>query len=327
MVSLETMRARIKEIVQRDDVKYVIGYEAGTYGWRVAPSFAKIPEEVDKLIFSPLCINNLVTYVVLENRLALSESTRERQGKIGVVVKGCDSRAVVLLLQEHAISREDIILIGIPCQGVIDPQKMETKFGDTLSCVTITEQNESYFVNIHGIVAEVPKEELISEICKTCQHHTPVMYDLLLGEPVEESSSELYSTIEAIESQSVEERWNYWKRQFDRCIRCYACRNICPVCNCEECMADMLQPTWMRRSVNISENTAYHTMRAFHMAGRCISCGMCEKACPVNIPLSTLYKKVEKDVLEQFDYTAGIDHNAEPLFSVYSEQDSDVGIL
>ncbi len=327
MVNLEKMRNEIEEIVTREDVKYVIGYERGTYGWRISPSFATTPEDVKKLTFSPLCVNNLAVYLAMENRLPLPESKAEKDKKVGVVVKGCDSRAVALLLQEKAISRENVIIIGVPCGGVIEPAKMQKRFGDVLSHVSVAEQGDTYVVSFDDTQTEVPKVELLPNVCKTCQYQNPVLYDVLAGDLIETQQEESYAGVTALEEKVIEERWDYWKTMFDRCIRCYACRNVCPVCNCIECLTDKLQPVWIRRSVNTSENTAYHVMRAFHMAGRCISCGMCEKACPVDIPLTTLYKKVEKDVLELFDYTAGIDANAEPLLSMYKTDDSDNGIL
>ncbi len=327
MVYLDKMKSEIKEILKREDVKYVVGYKQGTYGWRISPSFAKTPEDVDKFTFSPLCINNLVTYVVMENRLPLPEVKEDKEKKIGVVVKGCDSRAVVLLLQEKAITRDDVIVIGVPCHGVIDPKKMQARFGNVLDHVTMEENDNKYVVGINGKKTEILKNELVAEICTTCQYHNPVIYDVLVGGPIEEKQEETYSAVRELEEKSLEERWDYWKKKFDRCVRCYACRNSCPVCNCTECMSELLNPVWIRRSVNVSENTAFHIMRAFHMAGRCISCGMCEKACPVDIPLLELYKKVEKDVLELFDYTAGIDKDTKPLLSMYKVDDSDEGIL
>ena len=329
MIDINKLKSVAKEIVTRKDVKYVIGYEKGTYGWRVSPSFAKTSEDVDKFIFSPLCTNNLATYLAMENRLGLplQETEKERSMKIGVVVKGCDSRAIIHQLQENDVVRSDVIVIGVPCSGVIDSKKMKQKFGNIYDNVEVEEVGDTYIVDINGEKTEVLKSELISDVCKTCQYQNPLLYDVLIGEKIEQKNKEDYSAVEVLEEKSVDERWAYWQNQFDKCIRCYACRNICPVCNCKVCMADNLNPVWIRRSVNISENTSYHVMRAFHMAGGCISCGNCERACPVDIPLMELYKKVEKDVLEMFDYRPGISQDDSPLLSTFSIDDSNEGIL
>lgn len=320
------MRDILKSIVQRDDVKYVIGYKPGSYGWRVAPAFARTPDEVDEFIFSPLCVNNLATYLMMERRNPLPEAKKDAGKKIGIVAKGCDARAIGNILQEHGLTREDMIIVGVPCRGVIDPAKMRQKFGEVVERVTIDERDDTYLVSIGGVLSEVAKAELLSEACAACRYPTPLLYDTLIGEPID-AHPRPNSAVAELSAASLAERWDFWKTRFDRCLRCYACRNICPICNCEECMAEAFEPTWIRRSVNASENAAYHIMRAFHIAGRCVTCGMCEKACPVGIPLTTLYQKVEQDVLELFDYTAGINPAAEPLLSVFDVNDPDDGIL
>ena len=327
MADLAKMRNEIKKIVQRDDVKYVIGYEKGTYGWKISPSFAKTPEDVDRFIFSPLCVNNLTVYTVLEEKLPLPKGEKEEKKKTGIVVKGCDSRAVVQLIQKKAISRNDVIIIGVPCSGVVDPKKMKEMFGKEFGNIAIGENGEKYLIEIDGKKKEVLKDELISENCKTCQYQNPVACDILIGDEIEERKEENYSEVKELEEKSIEERWDYWKDKFEQCIRCYACRNCCPICNCKECMAEKLTPVWIRRSVNLSENAGFHIMRAFHTAGRCVGCGSCERVCPMSIPLSKLYKKVEKDVIELFDYRAGLDEEEKPLLVAYSVDDSNEYIL
>ncbi|MCK5409089.1 MAG: 4Fe-4S binding protein, partial [Candidatus Heimdallarchaeota archaeon] len=82
-----------------------------------------------------------------------------------------------------------------------------------------------------------------------------------------------------------------------------------------------------RRSVNISENTAWNIMRAYHLAGRCVGCGECESVCPVNIPLMELNKKIEKEVKEMFSYTAGMDIEEKPLFGMFKPDDPEEFVL
>jgi len=68
-------------------------------------------------------------------------------------------------------------------------------------------------------------------------------------------------------------------------------------------------------------------MRAFHLAGRCVGCGECERACPVNIPLMELNKKLTKDVKELFEYTSGIEVEEKPLFGTFKPDDPEEFIL
>jgi len=92
-------------------------------------------------------------------------------------------------------------------------------------------------------------------------------------------------------------------------------------------MVDQLSPQWVRRSTNLSENTAWNIMRAYHLAGRCIGCGECERVCPMGIPLTELNKKLQKDVKEMFSYTAGLSLDKKPLLAIFSPEDPEEFIL
>jgi ferredoxin len=327
MVDQKQLRETVNEMVSRDDVKYVIGYEKGTYGFQIAPSFAYAPKDVDKFIFSPLCTNNLAVYPMLEEKLPLQKGDEEDTRKIGIVVKGCDSRAIVQIIQEKGLKREDIVLIGVPCTGVIDPNKINMKFPHQTRPVEVGEKGEKFVITINGKTYKISKEELLFDKCKHCENPSPVSCDVLIGDEIKTSKKEDYKNIKKLEKKSLKEKWNYWGRQFERCIRCYACRNVCPMCYCEECMVDQLSPRWVRRSVNCSENTAWNIMRAFHLAGRCVGCGECERACPVGIPLTELNKKLEKDVREMFEYKPGIDAEGKPLLAMFKPDDPEEFIL
>ncbi len=323
MVNIDELRRIVREIVDREDVKYVIGYEKGTYGFRVSPSFAFAPEDVEKFIFSPLCVHNLAVYPHLEEKLPLKKGEKEDIRKIGIIVKGCDSQAVAQIIQEKGLYREDVVLIGVPCTGVIDLKKIDARFPHVLYG-EIREENGNFIVTAEGGTHKIPKEELLCDVCAQCENPNPILYDVLIGKEVE-SKKEEYQKVKTLEEKSLEEKWKYWEKKFDRCIRCYACRNVCPLCYCEECMVDHLSPQWIRRSVTISENTAWNIMRAYHLAGRCVGCGQCERACPMDIPLMELNKKLEKDVKELFDYQAGIEE--EPVLAVFSPDDPEEFVL
>jgi formate dehydrogenase subunit beta len=130
-----------------------------------------------------------------------------------------------------------------------------------------------------------------------------------------------YALVKEQEYLPPGEKAAYWNNEFSQCIRCYACRNICPVCTCKECIFDKKAPRWLTKSTALSENLVYHLIRAFHVAGRCVDCGECERACPMNIPLRSLNKKVEKDVMELFDYTSGVDVDQPPPLATYQTSD------
>lgn len=93
-----------------------------------------------------------------------------------------------------------------------------------------------------------------------------------------------------------------WLGHFGRCVKCYGCRDVCPMCFCKECSLE--HPDLMSTGM-VPPDTIFQLVRAIHMAGRCIDCGLCEEACPADIPLRVLYKKANALVKELFDYETG----------------------
>ena len=327
MVDEKLLRDEVKKTVARKDVKYVVGYDKGTTGFQAAPTFAYGEKDADKFIFSPTCVNNLAVYPLLEDKLTLRKGEEPDSRKIGIVLKGCDSRAIVQIIQEKGLNREDVVIIGIPCTGVVDPKKLKARFPGQIKSLEIKDDNDKFVVTVDGKTQNISKDELMPDKCKECEYPTPIIYDVLIGKEIKGTKKPNNKDIEELEKKSLEEKWKIWEKEFDRCIRCYACRNACPMCYCKECMVDILDPQWVRRSVNLSENTAWNMLRAFHLAGRCIGCGECERACPMDIPLMKINKKITKDIKEMYDYKAGIDAEAKPLLAMFKPDDPEEFIL
>lgn len=322
----QEMKEQAKRILSRGEARCVIGYRKEASGFRVSPLFARTYRDVDELTFSALCDISLVNYLTLEKGVLLESGSEGEQEKIAILARGCDSRALCQLIAEKGIDRDKWVILGIPCHGVIDRKKIEARFPGRRERAEVTEQGGSYLIRLGDESHEVPTEELLADHCKRCVFPNPILYDVLLGEPAAQREAS-YEDVIAIESLSLEEKQKFWKEVFSRCLRCYACRNACPLCYCDECILERLNPQWIHRSVNGGDNLSFHLARAYHLAGRCAGCGECERVCPVNLPLMLLNRKMEKDVKELFEYTAGTDPGQKSLFSTFDRKDPEDFIL
>lgn len=129
--------------------------------------------------------------------------------------------------------------------------------------------------------------------------------------------------IQKIDAMSMEEKWAYWEAELSRCIKCYACRAACPMCYCIRCFVESNRPQWIPISANELGNVEWHLLRAMHLAGRCINCGECGRACPIDIPIHLLTFKGVEDVHADFGVTAGMDASMESLLSSYKSNDKE----
>ncbi len=140
--------------------------------------------------------------------------------------------------------------------------------------------------------------------------------------PTRDFSDDLLEPVREVEGLCLPARWQYWKEQFARCLRCYACREACPLCYCERCIVEQGHPQWLEPSAHQRGNLAWNIIRAHHLAGRCTLCGACESACPVDIPLMALNRGLALLVWEEFSHAAGLDPDAPSLLSTWQADDS-----
>jgi len=286
------IRKVARKLLQQREVELIIGFEQGTLPRHNTPCFIREQEAAERLIWDSFCDNNLANYLV------------KRQEKVAVVAKGCDVRAIVELIKEKQLSREQVIIIGIPCQGMVDRRRIEVEL-EGKEIREIEEKDNKLILKGDGFTKVLNRDEYLYPSCEACTHRNPVIYDILIGDMVAEKTTDQYPDIAEFEANSPDERWQYISDEVSKCIRCYACRNACPLCYCQECFVDNTHPQWIGKTTNISDTIIFHIMRAFHLAGRCVACGACERACPIGVDIRKLNRKLASDVKGLFHYEAG----------------------
>lgn len=146
-------------------------------------------------------------------------------------------------------------------------------------------------------------------------------------EPQAGSYDERYAQLETLRNMTRDERLAYWKKELARCIKCYACRQVCPMCYCEQCIVDKNRPQRLDTSATLKGNFAWNITRGFHLAGRCVGCGACAAACPVGIDLDLLNLTLAKAAEDNFDgYRAGETAGTLPIIGTFSAEDKEAFI-
>lgn len=133
-----------------------------------------------------------------------------------------------------------------------------------------------------------------------CRCAWPYPSRIDVGEKVEGMADALVAEHERL---SWAERTEFWRRQFARCIKCYACRTVCPQCFCETCVLE--DDLWVESGKLAPPFPSYHLIRAYHTVAKCVGCTECERACPADIPLTVLYTLLRRDAEQMFGYVPG----------------------
>ena len=312
------MEKRAIELLENGTVNRVLGWSAGEFAYDVTPAVFQSVEEVKNgFLYNDFCGANLSKYLVKESR---------KEGKILVFLKPCDTYSFNQLIAEHRVLRENVYVIGIECYGKADIEKLKAMGLKGITGI-VMKDGEYTVETIYGNKV-VKAADATADRCLACKSKKHVVYDELIGEDGEVvEDCNRFDMVEKLEAMTPDERFAFWRGELSRCIRCNACRNVCPACTCEQCVFDNPNSGVSQKAAATSfEENMFHIIRAFHVVGRCTDCGECSRVCPQNIPLHLLNRKFIKDINAFYgDYQAGEDPDAKPPLGMFRKDDREPG--
>ena len=319
----EKMLARVKELIADGTADRVVGWKTGEFVYDVTPAVFGADDTFEEFVFNGFCGANQSKFLV---------NAPKGEKKMLVLLKPCDTYSYNQLIKEHRINPEQIYALGIPCTGMFDINKVRAL---GITGITGFEENgeEVIFHTLYGD-EKAARKDILLERCLVCKGKQHVCGDELLI-PDEEApdvpnGGDRMELVEKLEKMSEQERFDFWRSELSKCIRCNACRNACPACTCRNCVFDNpASGVDSKANTDTFEENMFHIIRAYHVAGRCTDCGECSRVCPQNIPLHLLNRKFIKDINELYgEYQAGADSTEPrgPLTS-YTQDDAEPSIV
>ncbi|MDO4489321.1 MAG: 4Fe-4S dicluster domain-containing protein [Eubacteriales bacterium] len=309
---MQGVKEKALELLSSGKVQRVLGWKTGEFFYDLTPAVFESTAEIESdFVYNVFSGANLSKYLIKESK---------KEGKIAVFLKPCDSFSFVQLQKEHRINRENIYAVGVQCDGKCDGESLRALGLEGLLSVDGEET-----LTVHTLYGDktIEKKDALLGKCKTCKSKKIASFDEIIGEQGEDLESGRFEEIKKLEAMTPDERFSFWQGELSKCIRCNACRNVCPACSCEKCVFDNPASGVQNKAVADSfEEKLFHIIRAFHVTARCTDCGECSRVCPQNIPLHLLNRKFIKDINELYGtYQAGADMQSRPPLMDFSFDD------
>ena len=317
---MQEMINRAKELLADQTVNRVLGWRRGDLPYNPEPSYFETAEDLEQnFVYDGFCGANLSKYMIEGSKL---------EGKTLVFLKPCDTYSFNQLIKEHRVDRDKAYIIGVGCKGKLNIEAIKAKGIKGILNVTGAEADGAADVltveTLYGNETIAYKDVML-ERCHVCKGKEHMIYDELIGESVDTKDAERFAEVEKIEAMSPEEKFAYFQSELSKCIRCNACRNVCPACSCRKCVFDGNQfDSAQKANADSFEEKMFHIIRAFHVAGRCTDCGECSRVCPQGIPLHLFNRKFIKDIDELYgEFRAGADAETNGPLTSFTFEDTE----
>ena len=313
----EMILERVRALMSEGAASRVLGWEAGESFYDRTPAVFSA-DQLDNLKYDSFCGSNVSKYLIAE---------AAKEGKIIALIKPCDSYSLNQLCTEHRVDREKVYALGVGCRGKIDVEKLRAKGIKGM----ISAEEDGDMLRVQTLYGEktVPRREVFLEKCLCCKGKEHKGVDEVIGESEDTTSQDRFAMVNRLEAMTPEERFEFWRGELSKCIRCNACRNVCPACSCVKCVFDNPNTGVQNKAAaDDFEENLFHIIRAFHVAGRCTDCGECSRVCPQGIPLHLLNRKLIEDIDELYgDYQAGEAIGQRHPLIDYTQSDAEPGIV
>ena len=308
------MLERAKALLESGEVARVIGWKKGEFFYDPSPASFETVEELKDFTYDWFCGANLSKYLIQMSK---------KEGKTAVFLKPCDTYSFNQLVKEHRINRENVYVIAVECLGKLNIESIKAQGVSLITGVEVVDKE----VRVSSVYGEtvLSKTDVVLSKCAACNKTHQVKDEEIILHERPARDVNRFEEVEKLEKMTEDERFAFWREQLSKCIRCNACRNVCPACSCVKCVFDNpASGIAAKANDDKFEEQLFHIIRAFHVAGRCTDCGECSRVCPQNIPLHLLNRKFIKDIDSLYgEYQAGEESEGKTPLTSYTEGDTE----
>lgn len=317
---MQRLIKRANELLASGEVARVLGWRISDEKFNPEPAYFENEKEMESFVYNGFCGANLSKFMI---------EASKKEGKTLVFLKPCDTYSFNQLIKEHRVDREKAYIIGVGCRGKLDMNKIKAAGFKGITDISGADEFSSDDLKIKTVYSdgEMQYSDAILSRCHMCKGKEHKIFDEVIGDSADTKTEGRFDEVEKIEAMSPNERFAFFKSELSKCIRCNACRNVCPACSCRKCVFDGTQfDSAQKANTDSFEEKMFHIIRSFHVAGRCTDCGECSRVCPQGIPLYLFNKKFIKDIDSYYgEFEAGADAETVGPLTSYKFEDLEPG--